>query len=507
MNAAAARQREPRKAEPPIVAGRVPPHDLDAEAAVLSACLLKRDVLDEVVPLLKAEDFYSRANELIFEACVALATVGKPIDIVAVAAWLRDREQLAEVGGSAYLANIVDATPAVAHVVDHAKIVATKRQIRLVIAECQRISAEGYGDIGAAEEWLADAEGTVSRVTARTRAVDANEHAGPILKRAWAAVMAQIEGKSPPGLSTGNAQLDRLLNYMRPGNVMIIAARSHIGKSALARQIAAHVAGIGTNVPEGGVLLWSGEQEREEVATCMTFQAARLAESKAREKHRLTPSDWRALTTTASDFGAAPMWIVDQPAITPLRLRIEIRDAKRKAEKLQAEAERAARERGEVVRGDRRLKLAVVDYVQLMSAAGLVAKSANRENEVSAISRKLKEIAGAEKVALIVLAQLNKNGDKRSKEDAAPQPSDLRESDALYQDADKAVFIHNPHAIERMRALRDGERQEDPEAEIVRLIVSKARGGGTTGAVRSVFFPTCGRFEPYDGRHDPDEAH
>ena len=160
MNAVPIRPREPRKVEPPPVAGRVPPHDLDAEAAVLSACLLKRDVLDEVVPLLKAEDFYSRANELIFEACVALATVGKPIDIVAVAAWLRDREQLAEVGGSAYLANIVDATPAVAHVVDHAKIVATKRQIRLVIAECQRISAEGYGDIGAAEEWLADAEGT-----------------------------------------------------------------------------------------------------------------------------------------------------------------------------------------------------------------------------------------------------------------------------------------------------------------------------------------------------------
>ena len=118
MNAVPIRPREPRKVEPPPVAGRVPPHDLDAEAAVLSACLLKRDVLDEVVPLLKAEDFYSRANELVFEACVALATVGKPIDIVAVAAWLRDREQLAEVGGSAYLANIVDATPAVAHVVD-----------------------------------------------------------------------------------------------------------------------------------------------------------------------------------------------------------------------------------------------------------------------------------------------------------------------------------------------------------------------------------------------------
>src|SRR5262245_47471091 len=137
-----------QRLEPAIIAGRVPPHDLDAEAAVLSAILLAREALDRVLEILKPEHFYSDANGRIFDAMTQLAIAGTPIDIVSVASYLRDRERLAQVGGASYLAQLADATPAVAHVGAHAQVVHEKWRLRALIATCQRVAAEGYGDVG-----------------------------------------------------------------------------------------------------------------------------------------------------------------------------------------------------------------------------------------------------------------------------------------------------------------------------------------------------------------------
>ncbi|MEO7331918.1 MAG: DnaB-like helicase N-terminal domain-containing protein, partial [Minicystis sp.] len=148
----------PQRMEPASIAGRVPPHDLDAEAAVLSAILLNREALDRVLELLKPEHFYSDANGKIFEAAMALAVAGTPIDIVSVASYLRDREQIAQIGGASYLAQLSDATPAVAHVGAHAAVVYEKWRVRQLIATCQRVAAEGYGDVGVVQEFIDSCE-------------------------------------------------------------------------------------------------------------------------------------------------------------------------------------------------------------------------------------------------------------------------------------------------------------------------------------------------------------
>src|SRR5262245_51506654 len=165
--------RSPQRLEPAMVNGRVPPHDLDAEAAVLSAILLSREALDRVLEMLKPEHFYSDANGRIYEAAQALALAGTPIDIVSVASYLRDRERLAQIGGPSYLAQLADATPAVAHVGAHAQVVYEKWRVRALIASCQRIAAEGYGDVGVVQEFIDGAEQDIYELarTAQTTSV------------------------------------------------------------------------------------------------------------------------------------------------------------------------------------------------------------------------------------------------------------------------------------------------------------------------------------------------
>lgn len=496
---------------PPLtIEGKLPPHDLGAERAVLSACMLKRWAFDEVATIVKSSDFYDPSNELVFEAITGLAQADQPIDIVHVSAWLRDRGKLDrltdghDTKGPGYIAHIVDATPAVAHVASHAKLVAEKRAVRRVIEEATAIRAEAYNDIGEFGPWASELEGRVAKALAREEVATASEAAGAVIRRVFEQV---VGGTAEFGLRTGIKHLDRLLNGIRMGKVAIIGARSHVGKSMLGRQIAMHVAGVGLplHARQGGVLVWSGEQDREETAQCMMYQHARIPEWKLSDEGKmfLTQKDWADLAAAGRAIDDAPMWIVDQPAVTPMRLRAEIRLAKRLAEKQRQREEHE--DRGLPENQRRRspeLKLVLVDYLQLMEAKGLVEKNANREREIATISRKLKEIAGAEKVAIAIAAQLNKDGDRRGKDDAEPRPADLRDSNGTEQDADKIILIHNPHLQERRKATCDADERKDPEPEVVRLIVAKARQGGRTGTVRSVFMPAYGRFEEYDGRED-----
>src|SRR5690348_592989 len=181
-------QQQPRQARvhnfenaPPTVQGRVPPHDLDAEGAVLSAVLLERDALDKVLETLKPDHFYSEANRRIYEAAVELSTKGTPIDIVSVAGVLRDRERLAQVGGSAYLAQLVDSVPSVAHIESYARRVKEKWRVRQVIATCQRVAAEGYGDVGEVQDFIDGAEQSIYEI-ARTPEASSVQRIEPIIR-------------------------------------------------------------------------------------------------------------------------------------------------------------------------------------------------------------------------------------------------------------------------------------------------------------------------------------
>lgn len=464
------------KVEPPSTSGKVPPNDLDLEAAVLGDILVRgASSLDECVAVLRPEDFYSDANANVYQACLDLAQRGSQIGLVSVGQWLKSRDRLAAVGGPAHLATLADA-PAIRKVREQAAAIASLRRARLIIAECQRVAAEGYGDIGQPEEWCQQAEQAIATAANRADVNDRSVAIKDALTAAWTAISQRLEGKDDGGLTLGIPDLDRLFNRVRPGNLVLIGARSHIGKSTLGRQWAAHVAGAGPGArTKHGVLIWSGEQPADECSECMTYQLSGVSESKRYARDGFTNQDWSSLTEAVTSLGNAPIIINDRGTITPAMLAAEIRRARRQLDRTHSV----------------KLAMVMVDYIGLMSAAGLVERNANRERELGAISGALKQLAMDERVVLVVAAQLNRKGDERK--DSRPRPGDIRDSDKIFQDCDKCVFIHNPNAEERMRAKRNGEHLQLPEAEEVELIVAKARNG-TLGTITAGFSPTCGRF-------------
>ena len=218
--------------DPPPVAGRVPPHDLDAESAVLSACLLSSSALDKAFQILKPEHFYSEANARIFQAVQALAVDMTPIDIVSVAGWLRDREWLQKMGGTSYLAQLADATPAVGHVEAHAKIVHEKWSLRQLIATCQRLAAEGYGDVGDVSEFKKNAAEEVFDIATKGDTQSRTSPLGPILKVAFEQITKAAEsGSRILGIPTGYDRLDAKTAGLNEGDLIIVAARPGMGKA------------------------------------------------------------------------------------------------------------------------------------------------------------------------------------------------------------------------------------------------------------------------------------
>ena len=476
--------RTPR--EPPIVAGRVPPHDLDAEAAVLSAILLKQDALDQVAELLRAEHFYSEANGKIFEATVELIRQGAPVDTVQVASWLRDRERLGQVGGAAYLAQIVDATPAVAHVQAHARTVREKWRLRRLIAECQRVAAEGYGDVGMVQEFIDGAEQAVYEL-ARTPEASSVQPLAQVLRAAFEQISKAAErGDRITGVPTGFGKFDEKTAGLHDGDLMIVAARPGMGKTSFVLNLAVNVGSPRTiNVPGPndrgyggtekrepgyGVAVFSLEMPREQLATRIVCSEARVDVGKLRGGH-LTPEDWRRLTEAASFLSMLPIWLDDTPAIGLLEVRAKVR-------RMQAEYNRAATADSP----EKRIGLVVIDYLQLMSGR---ANAQSREQEISEISRGLKQLAKELRVPVIALSQLNRAVETRATKDKRPQLSDLRESGAIEQDADTIVFIYRDDYYFPETSEHKG---------LAELIIAKQRNG-PTGKVFTRWNSACTRFD------------
>ncbi|HTN85558.1 MAG TPA: replicative DNA helicase [Sorangium sp.] len=479
------RGQRPQRIEPPIVAGRVPPHDLDAEAAVLSAIMLHRDALDRVLEILKAEHFYSEANSRIYEGAQELATAGTPIDIVSVASWLRDRERLAQVGGAAYLAQLADATPAVAHVAAHARVVYEKWRVRQLIATCQRVAAEGYGDVGVVQEFIDGAEQAVYQL-ARTPQGTSTQPIAQVLKAAFEQITAAAErGDRITGISTGYEKLDAKTAGLHDGDLSIIAARPGMGKTSFVLNLAVNVAsprtvsspgpdqaghGIERHEPGFGAAIFSLEMPREQLATRMVCCEGRVDLGRLRQGF-LQPDDWRRLTEAASFLSTLPIWVDDTPAITLLELRAKVR-------RIQAEYDRPPSDG----HSGRRVGLVVIDYLQLMKGRDGVS---SREQEISEISRGLKQLAKELKVAVIALSQLNRAVETRTTKDKRPQLSDLRESGAIEQDADNIMFIYRDEYYNPETTNHKG---------IAEIIVAKQRNG-PTGKVLTRFTASCTRFD------------
>ncbi len=460
----------------PPPAGRVPPHDLDAEAAVLAAVLLGGDALDRVQELLTPEHFYSPAHRRVYEACLALASESAPIDSVTVASWLKSRERLAEIGGVAFLARLLDAVPSVANLESYARLVREKWRVRALISTCQRISAEGYGDVGVVQGFIDDAEQAIYEL-ARTPESSSVAPLREVIVTAFNKIQeAGLRGSRITGIPTGYSGLDALTSGLHSGDLVIVAARPGMGKTSFVLNLAVNVAapaivsdsaGNSSEQPGAGVVVFSLEMPRDQLATRMVCSEGRVDVGKVRSG-ALTADDWGNLTRSASFLANLPIWIDDTAAIGLLDLRSKIR-------RIQADMARNAPPGGPPAT----LGLVVIDYLQLMKGRS---SAGNREQEISELSRGLKQLAKELSVSVIALSQLNRSVESRP--DKHPQLSDLRESGAIEQDADMILFIYRDEYY----------KKESPLRGIAELVIAKQRNG-PTGKVHVKFTSSCTRFD------------
>jgi replicative DNA helicase len=468
----------------PSIEGRVPPNDLGAEAAVLSAVLLSRDALDKVQPILSPEHFYADANRKIFEAFADLSSVGRPIDILTVRSWLADRELLQRVGGATYLAQMLDSVPAVANVDDYARRVKEKWRMRQLIAACQRITAEGYGTVESVQAFIDQAEQAVYDI-ARTPEASTVHPIKEVIQTTFVRLTQALHrGNRITGTPTGFSGIDRLTGGLNGGDLVIVAARPGMGKTSLVLNMAVNVAlpklvesvrvdddGSGGNVrqePGSGVAVFSLEMPREQLASRMLCSEARVDVAKLRLGF-LDENDWSRLTKAAGELAKLPIWVDDTSDLNVLELRAKVR-------RIQAMQDQSGTTLG----------LVMIDYLQLMSGNQ---KVTSREQQISEISRNLKKLAKDLNVPVIALSQLNRAVETRNTKDKRPQLSDLRESGAIEQDADMILFIYRD----------DYYNQEDPSvAGLAELIVAKQRNG-PTGRVKVRFTKSCTRFDNLAG--------
>jgi replicative DNA helicase len=448
--------------------GRVPPNELDAEAAVLSAVLLDPDAFDRVQELLAPEHFYADANRRIYEAILDLKSMsGQPVDIVSVAAWLRDRNRLAQIGGTPYLAQLSDATPAVAHVENHARMIREKWRLRQLISTCQRVTAEGYAGCEDVQAFVDSAEQAIfdiARVPAHSNMVSAKD----AIHRAFDILTETARrGGGVTGIETGFRELDRMCSGMHRGDLYIVAGRPGMGKTAFVLNLAVNVAcPRGVEQSEGGdfeapaeqpghgVLFCSLEMPKEQLAARLLASEARVDMSGIRSG-RPQREDWPKLTEAAARLSRLPLWIDDTPALTLLDLRAKIR-------RLQAE----------IARGDahvpaQSLGLVAIDYLQLMQGRR---DAGSREQEISELSRGLKALAKEMGVPVLALSQLNRAVETRTTKDKRPQLSDLRESGAIEQDADAIFFIYRDFYY---------FKENSEKRNVAEIIIAKQRNGPT----------------------------
>lgn len=462
--------------------GRVPPHDLDAEAAVLSSILLSADAFDRVQELLEPEHFYSDANRRIYEGMVALQRASRPVDVVAVASWLRDRERLQQIGGTSYLAQLTDATPSTAHVEHYARIIREKARLRRLISTCQQFAAEGYGDCGETQEFIDKAEQAIFDI-ARVPESTAVRPVKDAIQRAFE-IMAEAakRGGKATGVPTGFYGVDQKTSGMHAGDLYIVAGRPGMGKTSYVLNLATNVAapraveGSGGQLPDGpteepgyGVAFFSLEMPREQLAARLLAVEARVDVSKLRSG-QMRPDDWNRLTDAAARLGRMPIWLDDTPGLGLLELRAKIRRLKAEVERGDADGVPA-----------QRLGLVIIDYLQLMTGRR---DAGSREQEISELSRGLKGLAKEMGLPVIALSQLNRSVETRTTKDKRPQLSDLRESGAIEQDADAIFFIYRDEYYFK----------DSPDKGIAEIIIAKQRNG-PTGTARVRFQSEFTRFD------------
>ncbi len=429
------------------------PHNLDAERSILGAILLDNHALNPAVEKLKTDDFFLDPHRRIFERMIALAEAQQAIDLVTLTEDLHRSGGLEAAGGAAYLAQLVDGVPRISNIEHYARIVKEKSMLRNLAHTALAIQERALAAEEDADAILDNAESSIFELA------DDRIRAGLIgvkdlVRDNWTRIeKVFMGGRQITGLATGYPELDRETAGLQPSELIILAARPSMGKTALALNIAENVAVRNRQT----VAVFSLEMSKESLLLRLLASHAHVDAHKFRTgfvKH----DDWAKVAVSLNELADAPLWIDDSASASVLEMA--------------AKARRLAR--------DKNLALVVVDYLQLVTARG---RFGNRNEEVSSISRALKAMAKELKVPVLVLSQLTR-GPEKDKRD--PQLADLRESGAIEQDADVVLFINRP----------DFFNKEAPEEERnkTKLIIGKQRNG-PTGVLHFVFNNRFTRFE------------
>jgi replicative DNA helicase len=451
---------------------KLPPQNIEAEQMVLGAVLIENGVIETVSDILVPEDFYREAHRRIFAAMLDMADAREAIDLVTLTDALRRGNVLEKVGGASYLSTLVGMVPTAANVRHHSRIIHDKSVLRQLIHTSTDIITSSYEDSPEAlriSEILDRAQQEILRISDR-KMVESFASVRDVIKHSYETIELLYERKEMvTGLATGFTDLDKMTSGLQAGDLIIVAGRPSMGKTAFSLNIAAHTAMTDSKT----VAVFSLEMAKEQLGLRMLCSEARIDAHKLRTGF-LAESDWGRIGMAAGRLSEAPIFIDDTGAIGIFEMRS-------KARRLKA---------------DKGLDLIIVDYLQLMRGSG---NTDSREQEISNISRSLKALAKELRVPIIALSQLNRAVETRGK-DKRPMLADLRESGAIEQDADVILFIYRDEVYNKCECPPppDGEcscgRRGTAEA-----IIGKQRNG-PTGTVHLTFLNKYTRFESAETR-------
>jgi len=446
--------------DPQLDALKLPPHSLEAEQSVLGGLLLDNEAVDKIGDAIADADYYSEAHRLIYQHIVRLISESKPADVVTVSESLASSQKLDYVGGLAYLGALVQNVPTAANIRHYAAIVRERSILRQLAATAGDIADSAYNPMGrSAKEVLDQAEAKVLHIAeqgSRGQAVFAE--IGKLLAEVVDRIEVLFNRDDPSdvtGVPTGFSDVDRMTSGLQPGDLIVVAGRPSMGKTAFALNVGEHVA-LKAGMP---VAVFSMEMGAQQLALRLIGSVGRLDQHKLRTG-RLANEDWEKLTAALGQLNEAPILIDDSPALNAIEVR--------------SRARRLQKQYG-------KLGLVIVDYLQLMQAS---TTGENRATEISEISRAMKSLAKELKVPVMALSQLNRSLEQRPNK--RPVMSDLRESGAIEQDADVILFIYRDEVY-------NADTQDKGVAEI---IIGKQRNG-PIGTIRLTFIGEYTRFENF----------
>ena len=445
--------------------GHLQPQAPELEEAVLGALLIERDAYSLVSDILKAESFYEHRHQILYKAITTLAIQQKPVDILTVTEQLRSTGELEEAGGPFYITQLSGKVVSSAHIEYHARIIAQKHLARELITYTSNIQTKAFDETQDVDDLMQEAEGKLFEISQQNMKKDYTQ-INPVIEEAYELLKkaaARTDGLS--GLESGFHALDKMTSGWQNSDLVIIAARPAMGKTAFVLSMAKNIA-VTNRVP---VAMFSLEMSNVQLVNRMIVNVCEIPGEKIKSG-QLAPYEWGQLDYKLKDLIDAPLYVDDTPSLSVFELRTKAR--------------RLVREHG--------VKIIIIDYLQLMNASGM--SYGSRQEEVSTISRSLKGLAKELNIPIIALSQLNRSVEKRDGDDGKrPQLSDLRESGAIEQDADMVCFIHRPEYYK----IYNDEKGRDLRG-MAEIIIAKHRNG----AVGDVLLRFRGEFARFQNPDD-----